>query len=328
MIRLFLGLVLTSFSISASAARYDFFSSVYDVRHRSSMSSVNIKVRVLRAEKPTANVIYLHGFSDTMDNHRVLFTGFQNAGLNVVAFDYPSHGDSGGRLWAWNMLQVARILNTIYADPMVEFDRSLPVILAGWSTGAVMSLRIMQEWNWNHSSWRHSVLSKQQVIGLILFAPALPANFTVGRRWVVAELESLTHAPEGIRNSPKPSFTVAAGRFTVSLKTQSHIAASTYVSLKNDLPVLVIVGGGEDLYTTSANTVSFVRAQKKKGVAIYGFQCPGAFHGVEFEPDGIGQTSIKLATWFASTIAEKPDQRVWNVMQFNDVYAPACPRIR
>src|SRR4051812_1989608 len=45
---------------------------------------------------PKADVLFLHGFADRFDNHLPLFETWRNAGLRVIAFDYPSHGETCG----------------------------------------------------------------------------------------------------------------------------------------------------------------------------------------------------------------------------------------
>lgn len=313
---------------SFAAPAYRFFDSVHDVEHKRLLATVKIKVGVLNARNPKANVIYLHGFADTMDNHETLLRKFRDSNLNVIAYDFPGHGSSEGHIWAWDLKEVAMIINTIMKDSNVHFDRGLPVILAGWSTGATMAIRIMQNESISKASWKTQVLPNAHVIGLILYAPSVPANMTVGDSLIFPSIDTLTRNKACIKNDPQPTTTLGAGEFVASLKFQSEMARSGFVNLPKDLPILTIVAGDDDMYTTSGNTVKFVKAQAKQGVEIVGFQCTDSYHAIDCEPSGIAEESTDLAVNFAKAIAADPVRRVQNTSAFKSVTGIACPRVK
>src|SRR5262245_56662953 len=45
---------------------------------------------------PRGDFLYLHGFADRFDNHLPLFQTQVARGYRVIAFDYPSHGETCG----------------------------------------------------------------------------------------------------------------------------------------------------------------------------------------------------------------------------------------
>ena len=251
-----------------------------------SSSGTEIKVGVLESRgTPRANLIYLHGFADTMDNHQSLLTALRGKNIRIIAFDYPGHGQSGGKIADWGLMDLAQILPDITANAAVDYDASLPVILAGWSTGATISIRIAQ-------AWASKVLpAGTQIAGVIAFAPALPAR-------VVINVNKSDLTSGSMKHDPNPNKVPISGQFATSITVVSRTTAGS--NMPADIPALVLVADNADSFANSQGSVSWVTSQS--GAAfITGFQCTGAKHGIEFEP-GIGPDSRAIAVQFADSI--------------------------
>ena len=325
--KIFLALViLFSTTLAHAEPWYDFFDSTKVITH--GIFSTPIQVGFFRAQGgEKANVVYLHGYADSMDNHKELLESFKASGLRVISFDYPSHGKSGGHISTWDLKEVAEIIPNILSNPLIQndpdlkIDHSLPLILAGWSTGGTMAIRIAQ-------SWQSSVIpGDMNLAGVIAFAPGLPVNLLVGDAAIVVKKETLTRQPELMRHDPYPHTTFGSVTFAKSLVFQSVSAKARY--MPKNLPTLILVGDNTaDQYANSSSAVSWVKSHGPD-YSVYGYQCPSAYHALEFEPGGIGSTTIHLATQFASTIAQAGGNAAASVQdKFGNLDNLICPKIK
>ncbi len=90
---------------------------------------VRVGVVAPRGE-PIADLLFLHGHADRLDNHAALFADLAAAGVRVVSFDLPSHGETdAGAIDRWSTADLAalaaRVVHATEQDP----DR--PFVLAG-----------------------------------------------------------------------------------------------------------------------------------------------------------------------------------------------------
>lgn len=253
----------------------------------------------------TALVIYLHGYADTMNNHEELLTLFHDGGMRVLSFDYPSHGRSEGQIWFWSIEQVASLVKGIldheqFRSGPLEINRKLPVILVGWSTGATIAIRTAQ-------SWRDQVIpADMRLAGIIGFAPGLPARAFVGdglsRMGVKVKAEDLTRNPRALKHAPKPETTIfGSGYFAGSLKAASEVA---YWKGSTSVPTLLLLADDKyDFFAKASSSAAWVRSAGRS-VPTYGFRFYNSYHGVEFEPDGIGELSQLWALEFAQVLTQ------------------------
>ena len=67
-------------------------------------------------------------------------------GIRVVSFDLPSHGKTQGNHWDdldwWSFDDLSRLVEVI--DHETVEDQSRPLIIAGWSTGGLLAIRMEQ----------------------------------------------------------------------------------------------------------------------------------------------------------------------------------------
>ena len=64
--------------------------------------------------EPLADVLFLHGHADRLDNHPALFAALRDAGVRVVSFDLPSHGlTDAGAIDLWSVDDLARLASRV-----------------------------------------------------------------------------------------------------------------------------------------------------------------------------------------------------------------------
>lgn len=296
-----LSLLFSLLTPAAQAAEgwYSFFDRNFTVDH----AGTAIQVGVLENRAARGTVIYMPGYADTIDNHETLLRAFRAQGLQVIAFDYPEHGQSGGSIRWWTLESLAGIIPSVLADQRSGFDSSLPVILAGWSTGATISMRIAQ-------SWRAEALPEgTRLAGVIAYAPALPAKVVLK-----APKDKITDGK--MKRGPSPEDIPVIGKFATSITLQSRIAAT--MGFPEGVSALIVVGGQNDHFADSSAAVRWVRRQ---GEHVAGFQCLGSMHGFEFQP-AFGAETQGLATRFAVSAIRG------DISQVRESAGARCPQIR
>ena len=277
---------------------YEFFDKNFTVTH----SGTDVQVGVLTQPAPRGTVLYMPGFADTIDNHETLLKSFRAQGMQVIAFDYPGHGKSGGKIAWWTLESLAEIIPTVLADQRSGFDSSLPMILAGWSTGGTISIRIAQ-------SWSHVIPSGTRLAGVIAYAPAVPAH-------IVVKVDKTKVTDGYMKRGPSPTSVPLVGKFAASITLQSRAAAGQ--SFPASMNALIIVAGDDDHFAQSRPAVSWVKDQ---GEQVLGFQCVGSMHGFEFQP-AFGGEAQAVATQFAVAAARG------DISALRGRAGVRCPRIR
>ena len=138
-----------------------------------------------------ANVLFLHGYGDSFVNHESLFQELNNGGLRVIGFDYPSHGDTDGKIWDdlnhQSFTSLTHLAAEVFRSSRDNTER--PLFIAGWSTGGLHAVRIAQVLQFRAQF--------PNLAGLILLAPGVSVKKCVGssndryvktnsvKRWVV-----------------------------------------------------------------------------------------------------------------------------------------------
>lgn len=278
--------------------------------------------------RPTdrATVIYLHGFADRFNNHEELLSQLHEDGHRVIAFDYPGHGGSTGAVWAWSAKSVAGLVKTILNSPQMRsgplaVDRHLPVILVGWSTGATLALRTAQAWG------PLVIPEDMRLAGVVAIAPALMARPFVGdgisRLGVRVRPQDLTPDASAIKYGPRPSTTLAAGRFVATLFGAS---ISAKLNPAPEVPLMVLLAdAAHDHFSYPNMAAEWVRTARASQKPVYGFQCHGGHHGLEFEPGEMGDLVVEMISSFARATVE---QRTEIFGQVPDLGIHACQAIR
>lgn len=297
LIAVFVGLVLPFSAFANDVFPHEFKLELLDTK-------INVGTYAPRASD-TGVVIYLHGYADTFNNHEHLLSQFHGAGMRVLAFDYPTHGKSEGSIWFWSIDQVGSLVRELlnhdtFRKGPLAVNRKLPVILVGWSTGATIALRTAQDWK------SLVVPEDMRLAGVIGFAPGLPARAFVGdgfsRLGMKVKAEDLTRSPSALKYAPSPQTTVlGSGLFAGTLKGASEFA---YYKGATDVPTLLLIADQEKDFFALADWSAYWVQSAGLNRPTYGFQCPGAYHGIEFEPDNIGELTQLLAIEFAQRAAQ------------------------
>lgn len=236
----------------------------------------------------TGDVLYIHGFGDRLDNHAPLFAEWNRAGLRVIAFDLPSHGlTRGTNLNIFTFTALAKMAAQVEAA--TREDSARPLILAGWSTGGLLAIRIVQA---DLASF------SRPLAGMILFAPGVSVYSFVGQpslRYPIGEVTNgtLTHDPapphRGDANPKSPGSKIV---FAIDLKINSLI--SQYESYPKNLPTLVLRSEGDgDVYADSSVLKTWIARQNLNGANIQDVGFFGARHEIDNETDEFGGTQAR-----------------------------------
>lgn len=242
---------------------------------RMELSGAQIRVGVKEAAGAvTADVMYLHGFADRFDNHLALFDELSAAGLRVVTFDYPSHGEScGASINRFDLEDLAVMAGKIDAAKRTP---GKPLYLAGWSTGGLLAVRIAQGFE---------PTELRPVGKMALFAPGVMVRpvMTVDPGTLSSNLDGHHVAP------PKPGSTLEAALFTAAIAGNSTLSHRSL----GGVPALVVTGDAEkDRYVNTAGVERWVKARRDGGDTVLGLSCPafptdedlGGRHELDNEP--------------------------------------------
>jgi pimeloyl-ACP methyl ester carboxylesterase len=241
---------------------------------------------------PKGDVLFLHGFSDRFDNHLPLFEGFRRAGLRVVAFDYPSHGETCGRgLDRYRIKGIAELASFVEEHTRQADDR--PLVVAGWSTGGLVAVRMLQA---------PSFALGREIRGAFLLAPGVDVKVLVGDKQIVTQ-ETLTSHPNPPHRGPiSPRSPLQTPLFATDLIVNARHARAA--SFPRDVPTFVVTGGEkEDVYANTRGVVTWVRARQDEGARVFGLTCPGGRHELDNEAEPMGgdvrANGVAFASWVA-----------------------------
>ncbi|KTR06468.1 alpha/beta hydrolase [Curtobacterium luteum] len=234
---------------------------------------------VTPADEPVADVLFVHGHADRLDNHAALFADLRAAGIRVVSFDLPSHGETdAGAIDRWSFDDLgalaARVVHATEQDP----DR--PFVLAGWSFGGLLATRFVQDPSIRAAFGR-------PVRGLALESPAIvPRTFAGGDG--ISRLRALTHnlgAP--VLCPPRPASPFLDPVFAGRLLAHAGVAVAAPVPAA--VPTLVELAGDDDRYVDVPAVRRWAETVAPRGGAdVRVVQCAGARHGIDIEAWPIG----------------------------------------
>ncbi len=251
------------------------------------LSALNVQLRVGEAlpsnGAPVADILYMHGFSDRMDNHKPLFDEWTKRGARVVSFEYPSHGETCGPGLSLFTVQDLTALAVTVEKEMSE-DPERPLYVAGWSTGGLIATRLTQG----------AASLSRPIAGAMLFAPGVDVQLVLG----AVTLDSLTSDPSPPHTGPiSPTRPVTYPNFSGSLLVQATYAR--WQSIPSTIPTLLFTGGDtEDTYANTPGLKKFVVDQRSGGANITGVGCPGGKHELDNEAEPIGSTVRTMAGEF------------------------------
>ncbi|MGU3410673.1 alpha/beta hydrolase [Microbacterium sp. M1A1_1b] len=259
-----------------------------------------VRVGVLEPSgKPVADVLFLHGHADRLDNHAALFTDLAAAGLRVVSFDLPSHGETdAGPIDRWSdddlAALAARVVHATEQDP----DR--PFVLAGWSFGGLLATRFAQDPDERAAFGR-------PVRALALESPAVaPLTFPGGDG--ISRLRALTHdlhAP--VAGPPDPASPFLDPVFAGRLLAQAGVAIAT--PLPAGLPTLVELGDDDRYVDVPAVTHWADDVAPRAGAPVRIVRCSPARHGLDLESWPVGPAArTQLVDFVLGALHRPTDQ--------------------
>jgi alpha-beta hydrolase superfamily lysophospholipase len=253
---------------------------------------IDIRVGVQAPDKtPIADVLFFTGFADRIDNHDPLFQAWTNAGYRVVSFDYPGHGESTGSIDNYDFHGLAEIANEVEADTREDDER--PLFLAGWSTGGLLAVRLVQS--------RTLPSPGREPDGLVLLAPGVAVHALVGDKGFVTQ-DTLTSNPNPPHaGPPKPKSPLLVPRFATKL--EANVVLAQTEKYPGNVPTLVVVAGdAEDAYADTKKVKKW--ASGLGDAEVWGVQCAGAKHELDNEPNPIGDSVRAMAARFPKLVLD------------------------
>ncbi len=92
------------------------------------------------ADNATGTVIFLHGYSDAKAQGLPMFPFLHNASVNVMAFDFRAHGQSGGAYTTAGLLETREVDAAIlWVENRTHRDER-NIVLLGWSMGGAAAI--------------------------------------------------------------------------------------------------------------------------------------------------------------------------------------------
>jgi pimeloyl-ACP methyl ester carboxylesterase len=259
-----------------------------------------VRIGVLEPEgEPVADLIFLHGHADRLDNHRELFLAFAASGVRVISYDLPSHGlTDAGPLDVWSFADLAALTGLVEKTTRDSGER--PLVLSGWSFGGLLATRIAQ-------TPEYSAALSRPLAALAVENPALvPLPFSGGDG--VSKLRALTHdlsAP--VAGPPTPASPFLNPVFAGRLLSQAAIGRST--PLPNGLDTLVVLSDpAEDLYVDPTEIRTWAEEiAPQDGAAVTVVQCAGSRHGADIEAWPIGAAARDaMVDFVADAVGSRP----------------------
>lgn len=251
------------------------------------------------SSKIVGQILFLHGYGDNSKNHKPLFDKFNESGIEVIAFDYPSHGKTTGELCDDLNSQTFGSLTEIAVRILQDTQKDVPLVLAGWSTGGLHATRIAQVPDWK--------IHFKNLKGLILFAPGVSVQKCVGGLFCNITNSTLNHNPALQNREITPISPLLRPVFASHLLWNAYESWSD--SLPIDIPVMVFMASDSDKYVKTNNIKLWIQEKRKnQGAKIISFQCPKAYHEIDNETIQFGGPFVRFeaASFAESVFTNKP----------------------
>ena len=119
------------------------------LRHASRKKLSAVGHMNLKQPNAKANIVVFHGFRGHMGSMTRLITKLYDKGYNVFALDFPNHGRSvegeneRGFVHFGECMTAARAAITTIR--LSEYRKNLPIFIVGYSLGALVAYRLLQE---------------------------------------------------------------------------------------------------------------------------------------------------------------------------------------
>jgi pimeloyl-ACP methyl ester carboxylesterase len=239
------------------------------------------KLRVIVENPPKnvpvkADILHLIGFADRADNHDPLFKMLSVEGFRVVSFDYPSHGET--KCQSLNRHSIHDLINLgIQVEFQTREDNKRPLILSGWSTGALLAILGVQQ---------GLFATARPVTAVVAMAPAVSVYTIVGSGGFVTQ-SSMTNHPNPPHKGPyKPTTPFTLPAFAFSLIYNSYLSQDLFYP--KEIPTLIMTAG-KDRYVNTENVLEWFFKHQENGSKIHGVFCPNSLHEMDNQIEPIGQ---------------------------------------
>lgn len=250
---------------------------------------LNCRLRVFESRPSggiVSDLIFYTGFADRADNHRPLYKKLNEAGIRVISFDYPSHGESKCRsLNDYSIMDLVTLATEVLQFKLEDLTR--PLIVSGWSTGGLVALRSLQE----------KLDYKQKIDSLILISPGVSVYLFPGDHGLVTEKTLLSNPTPPHVGTISPASPYDVPLFSFSL------LANAYKSRKFDFPqvptLILIAGEKKDAYVNTRSLKNIINRNRKKNSYIKAIECPESMHEMDNELAPIGPVVQSLFAEFA-----------------------------
>lgn len=261
---------------------------------------LKVNVVVHRPESSVkGDVLYFHGYGDNVTNHSKLFSEWMKSGFRVISFDFPSHGKTSGGYWQdLNWLTFNDLGNIALAVEKATYEENnRPLMLAGWSTGGLLAIRMIQT--------KQADQFTRKVNALVLYAPGVAVRKCVGSWYCHITNETLTHDSSFSERSISPITPLERLAFATQLLLE---AAKTWTSsLDNNIPTLLFTASSkDDRYVLTEKVKTWAKIQSEENVNMVNIQCPKSLHEMDNELDEYGGLTVR------KTSAEFFEKSVFN----------------
>jgi alpha-beta hydrolase superfamily lysophospholipase len=244
------------------------------VERGSGLPSGTVRVGIAApATAARADLLFFHGHSDRMDNHRALFTAWRDGAVRVISFDLPEHGGTAaGSLDTWDLDELVVLASRI--EERTREDRGRPLFLGGFSAGGELAY---------HAAVHPELLARfgRRPAGLALLSPALAVQpVTAGDG--ISKPRALARPGGAALAPPSPAVPLANPLFAAGLLLQGW--QDRELSPPRDLPVFVATGdAAQDTYIDVGKIRQWVVRLAGDDVRVDAIACPGARHAIDNE---------------------------------------------
>ena len=252
------------------------------------------------------DILFLHGFGDNYENHGPLFKEWNQAGFRVISFDFPSHGKTTntflGDLNCMGFEDLNAMAVKVLGLTLEDSDR--PLLLAGWSTGGLLAVRMVQAFS--------ASLEERSPQGLILFAPGVSVKPCVGNAICQITNDTLTHNTALQKRAITPEFPAMKVKFAAKLLFNAMLSWDQPLPA---IPVLTFVAGEDDRYVQSNKIKEWVKKQNKN-TNVIGIQCPRSKHELDNEPAFYGGEEVRSLSVAFAKLLLNPSENQEKLMSF------------
>jgi alpha-beta hydrolase superfamily lysophospholipase len=271
------------------------------VERGSKLPSGTVRVGVAApATTARADLLFLHGHSDRMDNHQALFTAWRDGGVRVISFDLPEHGGTvAGSLDTWDLDQLVVLASRI--EERTRADRGRPLFLGGFSVGGELAY---------HAAVHPELLARfgRRPAGLVLLSPALAVQLVTGGDGVSRQ-RALAHPGGAALAAPAPAVPLANPLFAGGLLVQGW--QDGRLTPPRDLPVFVATGdAAQDTYVEVDKIRQWTVRLADDDVRVDAITCPGARHAIDNEAWPVDRDVLAAARAYVEGVLSARPQPV------------------